>query len=92
MFVLSHSPAIFSEENKLRNKFPDEYDKYAKTVPRFWPRLKRMTVPDSVTFSPKTFNRAVLDCGAILSVYILAHLMEYAQNVGVVPIFIRNVR
>jgi len=91
VFWVSHWPTIMAEESKLRNKFGDEYDDYAKSVPRFWPRIGRMKLPDTVTFSPVFFNRAVLHCGFIMLAYLLAHLIEYAQVAGVVPILIRNV-
>jgi protein-S-isoprenylcysteine O-methyltransferase Ste14 len=91
VFWLSHWPTILAEESKLRNKFGEEYDDYAGSVPRFWPRIGRMKLPDTVTFSPVVFNRSVLHCGFIMLAYILAHLIEYAQDVGVVPILLRNV-
>lgn len=91
VFWLSHWPTILAEESKLRNKFSDDYDAYAKSVPRFWPRIGRMKLPEAVTFSPKVFNKAVLHCGFIMLAYLLAHLIEYAQVAGVVPILIRNV-
>jgi protein-S-isoprenylcysteine O-methyltransferase Ste14 len=91
VFWLSHWPTIIAEESKLRNKFGGLYDNYAKKVPRFWPRIGRMKLPESVTFSPLSFNRAVLHCGFIMLAYVLAHLIEYAQDAGVVPILLRNV-
>jgi protein-S-isoprenylcysteine O-methyltransferase Ste14 len=91
VFWLSHWPTILAEESKLRSKFGGKYDDYAKSVPRFWPRIGRMKLPDAVTFSPIVFNRAVLHCGFIMLAYLLAHLIEYAQVAGVVPILIRNV-
>jgi protein-S-isoprenylcysteine O-methyltransferase Ste14 len=91
VFWLSHWPTIMAEENKLRNKFGGTYDDYANSVPRFWPRIRRMKLPDSVTFSPVIFNRSVLHCGFIMLSYLLAHLIEYAQDAGVVPILLRNV-
>jgi protein-S-isoprenylcysteine O-methyltransferase Ste14 len=91
VFWVSHWPTILAEEAKLRNKFGDEYDDYAKRVPRFWPRIGRMKLPDSVSFSPVAFNRSVIHCGFIMLAYLLAHLIEYAQVSGIVPILIKNV-
>jgi protein-S-isoprenylcysteine O-methyltransferase Ste14 len=91
LFWLLHWPTIFSEETKLRAKFPDEYDAFAKSVPRFWPRLGPMKLPQYVTFSPRTFNRAVLHCGYLMLVFMLAQIIEYFQTVGVIPILFRNV-
>jgi protein-S-isoprenylcysteine O-methyltransferase Ste14 len=90
-FFLTHWSTILAEETKLRGLFGDKYEEYARTVPRFWPRFWQLKVPDSVAFNPKIFNRAVLDCGLLMSAFILAHLIEYGQNAGVIPILLRNV-
>jgi protein-S-isoprenylcysteine O-methyltransferase Ste14 len=91
LFWVLHWPTILSEERKLQSKFPNEYDDYANAVPRFWPRIRPMKLPDYVTFSPRTFNRSVLHCGFMMLIYMLGHMIEYFQNVGVIPIFFRNV-
>jgi protein-S-isoprenylcysteine O-methyltransferase Ste14 len=91
LFWLLHWPTILFEEAKLRAKFPQEYDDYAKAVPRFWPRIGPMKLPESVTFSPRTFNRAVLHCGFLMLIYMLAHMIDYFQNVGVIPVLFRHV-
>ena len=91
VFWLSHWPTILAEETKLRKKFGDAYDEYAKKVPRFWPRFGPTKLPDAVTFSPVSFHRAVMHCGFIMLAYVLAHLIEYVLVAGVVPILLRNV-
>jgi protein-S-isoprenylcysteine O-methyltransferase Ste14 len=90
-FFLTHWPTIRSEETKLRAKYGAEFDDYARRVPRFFPRLRNFRVPELVTFRAAIFNRAILDCGLIMAVFILAHLIEYGQNSGVLPILIKNV-
>jgi hypothetical protein len=50
-----------------------------------------MRLPDYVTFSPRTFNRSVLHCSFMMLIYMLGHIIEYFQNVGVIPILFRNV-
>ena len=91
VFWFSHWPTVLREETKLRNKFGAKYDDYAKRVPRFWPRVGKMQLPESVTFSPVPFNRSVLHCSFIMLAYLLAHVIEYAQMTGIVPILIKNV-
>jgi protein-S-isoprenylcysteine O-methyltransferase Ste14 len=91
VFWVSHWTTILGEEKKLRGIYGETYDEYARTVPRFWPRVGQLKLLDSVSFSPKIFNRAVLDCGLIMSVFILAHLIEYAQTAGWVPVYFHNV-
>ena len=90
-FFLTHWPTIFAEEAKLRGLFGQEFDDYAKRVPRFIPKISKLRIPEYVTFRPASFNRALLDCGLVMAVFILAHLIEYGQNAGVIPILIKNV-
>jgi hypothetical protein len=90
-FFLTHWPTILAEETKLQALFGDAFDRYCERVPRFFPRFGPMTVPESVTFVPALYNRAVLDCALIMSTFILAHLIEYGQLAGVIPILLRNV-
>jgi protein-S-isoprenylcysteine O-methyltransferase Ste14 len=40
MFAVIYVPVIAGEERYLRQTFPD-YDAYARSVPRMWPRLSR---------------------------------------------------
>lgn len=91
VFFFTHWPTILAEEAKLRNKFGETYEAYAKSVPRFWPRIGPMNLPDAITISPKIFNRAVLHCSYIMLVYILAHLIEYGQGAGVIPVLLHDV-
>jgi protein-S-isoprenylcysteine O-methyltransferase Ste14 len=91
VFLLSHWPTILAEEKKLRGVYGARYDEYARTVPRFFPRIAKPQLPETVTFSPAIFNRAVLDCALIMSVFILAHFIEYAQSAHWVPVYFHNI-
>ncbi len=91
VFLLSHWPTIMAEEKKLRKQYGESYEDYARRVPRFVPRIGKLELRDSVTFRPKTFNRAVLDCALIMSVFILAHFIEYAQSAHWVPVYFHNI-
>ncbi len=90
-FFLTHWPTILAEETMLRDRYGADFDTYANRVPRFFPKIRNLQVPEFVTFRATIFNRAILDCGLILAVFILAHLIEYGQNSGVIPILIKNV-
>ncbi len=91
VFLLSHWPTIMAEEKKLRKQYGEIYDDYARRVPRFIPRIGTLELRDTVTFRPKIFNRAVLDCALIMSVFILAHFIEYAQAAHWVPVYFHNI-
>jgi protein-S-isoprenylcysteine O-methyltransferase Ste14 len=91
VFLLSHWPTIIAEEKKLRKHYGESYEDYARRVPRFIPRIGKLELRDTVTFRPKIFNRAVLDCALIMSVFILAHFIEYAQKASWVPVYFQNI-
>jgi protein-S-isoprenylcysteine O-methyltransferase Ste14 len=91
VFFLTHWFTILSEEAKLRAKFGRVYDDYAARVPRFIPKINAIEMPEFVTFRAATFNRAILDCAAIMLAFALAHLIEYGQHSGVLPILVTNV-
>ncbi|HVT26736.1 MAG TPA: isoprenylcysteine carboxylmethyltransferase family protein [Lacipirellulaceae bacterium] len=91
LFFLTHWATILNEETNLRNRFGNAFDQYTKEVPRFIPRPRKLSLPENVTFRAHSFNRAVLDCALIMSVFILAHLIEYGQNAHVLPILIKGV-
>ena len=38
-FLLCYIPVIRFEENTLREKFPDQYDRYAAIIPAFYPTI-----------------------------------------------------
>jgi hypothetical protein len=90
-FFATHWSTIHAEEAKLRAAFGDQFDEYASRVPRFVPRPGRIEMPEQVTFNPTVFNRAILDCALIMMVFVVAHIIEYAQSAAVVPLLIKNV-
>jgi protein-S-isoprenylcysteine O-methyltransferase Ste14 len=91
LFLLSHWATILAEEKSLRERYGERYEEYARAVPLFFPRIGPLQLRDTVTFKPKIFNRAVLDCALIMSMFILAHFIEYAQSAHWVPVYFHNV-
>jgi protein-S-isoprenylcysteine O-methyltransferase Ste14 len=91
-FFLTHWTTILTEERKLGDLFGSEFDDYAVRVPRFLPRPRLIAMPEFVTFRTASFNLAILDCASIMMVFVLAHLIEYGQNEGIVPILFYGIR
>jgi len=58
MFALIYMPVISAEEKYLRSAFP-EYDRYAKEVPRFLPRLTRYRTATEVVDGSSHFSSAL---------------------------------
>ena len=87
VFTLTHVPAIRKEEGHLLSLFGDTFADYKARVPRFFPRSLTMTQPDRLEFSPRLFNRAVVECTMVLMIFILARGLEWAHLSGVIPVF-----
>ena len=86
IFFLLHWPTILAEEKNLRRLFGKEFEQYADIVPRFFPRSWKIRFTESLQISPKTFSRAMVECGLVASVFIVAHLVEWGHIEGFLPV------
>lgn len=86
VFFLAHWPAIQREESDLEQLFGDEYVAYRARVPRFFPNTLRSDSSETVTFDARGFSYALRDCLAIPTVFILAQMVEWAKDSGVLPV------
>ncbi len=91
LFVLTHWTTIAAEERKLRERYGEQFDHYARRVPRFIPRLQALELPEYVTYNAAVFNRAVLDCSLIMLCFVLGVVIKYAQHAGILPVLLTNV-
>jgi protein-S-isoprenylcysteine O-methyltransferase Ste14 len=87
VFFLAHWPAIQGEEADLERLFGEEYAEYRASVPRFFPRTLRSDSSETVSLDARGFSYALRDCLAIPTVFILAQMVEWAKDSGVLPIF-----
>jgi len=91
LFFLTHWTTIAAEERKLHERFGEQFDSYARRVPRFIPRLRGLKMPEFVTYRAELFNRAVLDCSLIMLCFVLGDLIKYGQHAGVLPVLLTNI-
>lgn len=91
LFFLTHWWTILAEEAKLSAKFGSAFDNYAQRVPRFFPSFRNVVIPEFVTFSTASFNRAILDCSLIMLMFVIGDLIKYGQHAGALPILIQGV-
>ena len=69
-FWLFHGGAVLHEEKLLREKFGEAYEAYCREVPRFVPRLRRLT--GEGTFSWRQFVSNNEHIGAVATVLLTA--------------------
>jgi protein-S-isoprenylcysteine O-methyltransferase Ste14 len=86
LFFATHLPAIFAEEKFLRGKFGAQFDAYAHAVPRLIPRSWKPTCPAEIRFNTAVYSRAVLDSSLIVSMFLLAHVVEWGHLHHVLPV------
>ncbi|MEX1230379.1 MAG: isoprenylcysteine carboxylmethyltransferase family protein [Planctomycetaceae bacterium] len=86
LFFATHWPAILEEERHLRSLFGESFDRYASSTPRFLPKPSLLTSPDVMYFTPSIFTRAVVDCSLIVSIFMLAHIIEWSHIHGRLPV------
>jgi protein-S-isoprenylcysteine O-methyltransferase Ste14 len=86
VFFLAHWPAIQREEADLERIFGEDYVAYRARVPRFLPHSLRSDSSETVTFDARGFSYALRDCLAIPSVFILALMVEWAKDSGILPV------
>jgi protein-S-isoprenylcysteine O-methyltransferase Ste14 len=89
VFFLTHWSTILGEERKLAGIFGAEFETYVSEVPRFVPHPWKLTQPETATFSPRVFTRAVLECSLVPCVWLIAHAIEWAHEHGVIPVLVR---
>ncbi len=82
LFLLVYGALIRREEATLQQLFGAAYAAYCESTPRFWPRLGRVSVPDSLTISPRLLMNAVMDGILWFLVLPIFELIEYAQRAG----------
>ena len=88
LFMVTHMPAIFAEERFLREKFGERFEAYVRAVPRLMPRSWRPTYPAETRFSSAVYSRAVLDSSLIVSMFLVAHVIEWGHLHHVLPVYI----
>ena len=56
-FLLFYPPAVKRERRKMKGLFPEEYEKYEKNVPLFFPSLKPHRLPEKRKFSWELYQK-----------------------------------
>jgi len=84
-FMITHIPTILSEEKKLEGLFGDEYRKYIKSVPRFFPNFSKFYNPEEIQFYPKKFTKTLIEATYLIFGYGAVKLILWLHEIGVLP-------
>lgn len=86
-FGIYYPSVIRSEENILRARHPEEFDRYCAEVPRFWPApFKSLRETELYPVKPRAFRKAM---GSAVWFVIMMGVLELAESLregGILPI------
>ncbi len=85
-FAVMYSMLVKREEVFLADKFGADYQRYLTEVPRFIPDFKLYHQPDEILLRPKYLAKAVKDALAWFLIMPTFELIEYLQNIHVLPV------
>ena len=88
IFAVGHWPTMRKEEEDLRRIFGKAYEDYAQRVPRFIPRIGPVRRPSEVSVKTVAFSMALREAGLIPMVFVVAHVLEWAKIVELIPVLI----
>jgi protein-S-isoprenylcysteine O-methyltransferase Ste14 len=69
-FVVVYWATIRWEEDKMKRKFPTQWEEYQRRIPRFFPLFHpKCYIPDEFSWSQVMKNREMWNAAAVLAVY-----------------------
>lgn len=87
-YLAFHSVTLV-EEDYLRQAFGKPYVDYMEQVPRFFPRFRLFHESETLTVKPQLIYRTFTDGLIFLAAYPFFELVEYLQDSGILPVFLR---
>lgn len=85
VFAATYVAAARAEDRWLRAAHGEEFDRYAREVRAYVPRLARYSVPESLEVRPRVLWKAFLDAGSLLGLWTLLMLADALQLAGRTP-------
>lgn len=86
---LAFSIVIRTEEKFLTQNFGQPYRDYLETVPRFFPKFSLFRDEAELVVKPQRVYRTFTDGLVFFVAYPFFEFIEYLQNVGTLPVFLR---
>jgi len=90
IFYLFYYPfTVMAEEKKLTNEFGQAYLEYMKNTPRFLPKLSLYKEPKLYEVKTHSFVKNFENGMWFIWIFMLMHIIETLQEVGVLPVVLR---
>lgn len=85
IFVLVHLRSVRNEERKLRDVFGEEYETYARRVPRFLPSFSCFVESEMLSVNAVLFRKGVMEVAMFIVMIGVLELTETMHENGVLP-------
>ncbi len=89
VFGVYYPAVIRAEERRLQEVHGDEYERYLRATPRFWPTFSHLCEPREYIVRPELFRRGVLDAMGFVWMAGAVKLVEALQEHYVLPVLFR---
>lgn len=88
-FHLYYPFVVRREECELSARHGTDYDRYARTVPRFLPRPSLLSEPETYPVNAVKFRRCLVDASFFILIFGLLQVVEGLHRNGVLPNLLR---
>jgi hypothetical protein len=85
IFVLVHLRSVRNEEAKLRGLFGEEYEVYARRVPRFLPSFANFVESDMLSVNAVLFRKGVMEVAVFIVMIGVLEVTESLHESGALP-------
>jgi len=88
-FALYYPFVIRSEEKKLREVHPEEFEAYVKTTPAFFPKLSLLTEPQEYKVNPISFKRRLFSSLWFIWLVGILEIIEALHELKLIPVLFK---
>ena len=85
--ILYYPLVVRKEERRLRERFGNDFDEYARRVPAFFPDFRLFSEPESYVVKPVVYRRHMLSALWFIWIVGLIELAEGLKEIGWIPTF-----
>ena len=85
--ILYYPLVVRKEERRLRERFGNDFDEYARRVPAFFPDFRLFSEPESYVVKPVAYRRHMLSALWFIWIVGLIELAEGLKELGWMPAF-----
>ena len=85
--ILYYPLVVRKEERRLRERFGNDFDEYARRVPAFFPDFRLFSEPESYVVKPIVYRRHMLSALWFIWIVGLIELAEGLKEIGWIPTF-----